>query len=516
MAVPPRQPDVPPSAELAYLFRHAVLRDAAYGLQLPADRARLHRLALELIELAFGGPPPPAPADEDADARIAPHPTDMLAAELALHAEQGCADAPPDTIALLQDRAAHYHSRLAELARVAYECPAAAVHYQWQALHATLDPRRRARVVRLLGHMQQQIGARAEAQQTLAQAAVLAAELGDPLLVELSGITLANLWLTGGDAARALPVYERAGPAFAAMGRPREHATCVMNTGSALFMLGQLQRAEDCWNRAVDLHAANGDMLMVGVTLNNRGMARNALGRRQEARADFEQAVHIHRTLGNRWNEGLALSQLASNLNDEGDFDGAERLFRQALDIAAETGNRNHAATVLGSFGNMYMFRHQFARAEQVYRQAYELQVALGLRRAQGVTLTNLSEALRNTGRHAEALAMLHQSIAIHREVQNRVFEGLALGNVGIWHREQGQLEQAESAYQESLNVLSAIGHRHFLAIHQCGLARLRHLQGRAQEALRLLGLGLPVLEELMDKDNAEEARELLHQIQHG
>lgn len=28
-------------AELAYLFRHALLRDAAYQLQLPGDRARL-------------------------------------------------------------------------------------------------------------------------------------------------------------------------------------------------------------------------------------------------------------------------------------------------------------------------------------------------------------------------------------------------------------------------------------------------------------------------------------------
>ena len=34
------------SAESAYLFRHALLREAAYQLQLPTDRARLHALAL--------------------------------------------------------------------------------------------------------------------------------------------------------------------------------------------------------------------------------------------------------------------------------------------------------------------------------------------------------------------------------------------------------------------------------------------------------------------------------------
>ena len=37
-------------AETAYLFRHALLRDAAYQLQLPGERARLHALALASIE----------------------------------------------------------------------------------------------------------------------------------------------------------------------------------------------------------------------------------------------------------------------------------------------------------------------------------------------------------------------------------------------------------------------------------------------------------------------------------
>ncbi|MCC7509332.1 MAG: hypothetical protein IT464_08145 [Planctomycetes bacterium] len=38
------------SAEQAYLFRHALLRDAAYDLQLPAERALLHVRAAEVLE----------------------------------------------------------------------------------------------------------------------------------------------------------------------------------------------------------------------------------------------------------------------------------------------------------------------------------------------------------------------------------------------------------------------------------------------------------------------------------
>ncbi|KAF0240627.1 MAG: hypothetical protein FD180_4842 [Planctomycetota bacterium] len=38
------------NSETAYLLRHALLRDGAYQLQLPGDRARLHRLAFKAIE----------------------------------------------------------------------------------------------------------------------------------------------------------------------------------------------------------------------------------------------------------------------------------------------------------------------------------------------------------------------------------------------------------------------------------------------------------------------------------
>ncbi|MCA8944721.1 MAG: hypothetical protein KDB29_00690, partial [Planctomycetes bacterium] len=76
--------DIP--AEQAYLFRHAMLREAAYELHLPSTRSALHGLALNLIEEHFGGRPPDfllAPARES---KPDPHPLDAFAAEMAAHA----------------------------------------------------------------------------------------------------------------------------------------------------------------------------------------------------------------------------------------------------------------------------------------------------------------------------------------------------------------------------------------------------------------------------------------------
>jgi len=45
------------SAESAYVFRHALLREAAYELQMPAERAQLHQLAAALIEDLYAADP---------------------------------------------------------------------------------------------------------------------------------------------------------------------------------------------------------------------------------------------------------------------------------------------------------------------------------------------------------------------------------------------------------------------------------------------------------------------------
>ena len=68
-------------AEIAYLFRHALLREGAYQLQLPSDRSRLHALAFEIIEGLLGPLPQPPELGTDADL-----PIDAVAAEMALHA----------------------------------------------------------------------------------------------------------------------------------------------------------------------------------------------------------------------------------------------------------------------------------------------------------------------------------------------------------------------------------------------------------------------------------------------
>ncbi len=82
-----------PLRQLRYLFRHALLRDAAYSMQLQAHRRELHALALDALESLYAAE------------------LNFHYPELAYHSEQ----------AALVDKARYYLRQAADSARDAYQ-----------------------------------------------------------------------------------------------------------------------------------------------------------------------------------------------------------------------------------------------------------------------------------------------------------------------------------------------------------------------------------------------------------
>jgi hypothetical protein len=106
------------SAGSGRAFRHVLLRDAAVQLQLPRERARLHRLAFGALEDLFGGRAPEPAASLPQQDASPPHPTDKVAAEPAQHALLASPDSSdPDAWGTLHAR---YLARAAEHAEQLY------------------------------------------------------------------------------------------------------------------------------------------------------------------------------------------------------------------------------------------------------------------------------------------------------------------------------------------------------------------------------------------------------------
>ncbi|MCC6739537.1 MAG: hypothetical protein IT452_10875 [Planctomycetia bacterium] len=193
------------NAEGAYLFRHALLRDAAYQLQMPADRARLHAVAVQALEATCGGRPPEMPPLDAADAQaFRPHPSDPWARELARQAAMAGADpgVPPGVVTLYLRRSA----TLADRGRQ----PEAALE-AWEAFTERTTGADRAEGELNAGQAATAMGRNPHAEKLFLSAARTFRELGDARREAVVTGNLASLYMDTGRLARALEIHRSLG-----------------------------------------------------------------------------------------------------------------------------------------------------------------------------------------------------------------------------------------------------------------------------------------------------------------
>jgi len=330
-----------PAAESAYLFRHAMVRDAAYSRQLPADRAALHSLVADVVE-ALGA----------------------AAADVALHI--GEARVYDDSAGLLA-REQRFTRLAAEHAEAHYGHREAARH--WLRL-AEITPDAAAEALRNAGRALIQSGDSAGAEAALLSARKTAVEEGNMLQQGLVCGSLANLYQQTGRMDQAMACHTEALGIHRQLGQRRLEAVELGNFANLHMRARRTAEAEKLYVEALGIMRETGNRLAEGAFLGNLAGLYSETGRLELALQTFEQAFAILREVGDRRGIGIALTNLASLHIRRDRPDEAERAYCQALELVRETGNRRHEAIALGSLALLRAETGQPEQAKPLFEQA--------------------------------------------------------------------------------------------------------------------------------------------------
>jgi len=387
-------------AELAYLFRHAVIRDAAYDLQPPTARAALHAMALEILESL---------ATSDT--------LDSWAEELADHARQAME-------AESADRQALQHLELAYLQRAA-EHEAKHWHNERSvtlreriAEHPDASPAQRIRA--LLDNVEtlMRSGGIARTPALLERAEELARDHGDRVdLVNVLAAQAQAATLTSrhADADRLI---DRGIPLARELENREVHARLLITRagnaqGTGAWAVGE-QAARDAWELLKD----RGSPVSRARTLLYIGDACWEQGKQQEAAGHYEEALQIYLQAGNLGGEASARDHLGSLLREL---------------------RRNDEAKL------------QHERAAEIYAR-------IGDTVGYGSAVTNLATLLQEEGDLELARRYRLGALKNFRAAGATYLEGVGLGNLGSLARLSGRLEEASQLFQAARNVLRRIG----------------------------------------------------------
>jgi DNA-binding CsgD family transcriptional regulator/tetratricopeptide (TPR) repeat protein len=289
--------------ENSFRFRHALLREAAYGALLPGERARLHRaLALALTEHPELGAAGPGHAAME----LADHWSAAADWPEALRASVTAANAAAAVIAM----------------------PEAYAYFEHALAAGDLIPTDSA------------------------------AWLGiDRIDLDMKA---ADAGYMSGETQRAVDLVRRALNALDADTDPRRAAICYTMLGRNAWAIGDSQLALDSLHQAAALLPADAPSVELAGILAEEARSLMLMSYFDRGEAKAREAIATARAVGARMEEGHALCTLGCIIGDRGDTNQALALLRESLAIAEELGNPdqlyrayNNLAHVLGSAGRL-------------------------------------------------------------------------------------------------------------------------------------------------------------------
>jgi non-specific serine/threonine protein kinase len=470
-------------AEQAYLFRHALLRDAAYQLQLPSARGALHHLAFEILRSLQGIPEAELAAElvEHANSALEHLPprdanADLRRQRLGLlelagdHAEAGFhhevalryfrllaaeGAASPSArlraasraagIMILQGRTREASGSLETQIAHATQCVTPgelgaarcrlASAYKKQSmndraleeLEMALVLARQAKdrtleveVLESIGSIHMQRDSLAKARGVLEEARRLAEQSGDRRSIASSLSGCGTLEIDAGHLAVGLGLLRRAESLAREINDAPMQATLLCHIGHALWWEGKTHDALECYERGLALHTAHGDVMAMTVAISSRANVLKELGQRNAALRDYREAEAMARETGNYHLLAVTLNNMAQVLTELQDLGAAESAICEAEQVARRSGGQKILAAVLYTRAGLADDAGRLDEADDLYAQAAAIQRELGLSGYLAYTLGDWSEVRRKQGRLEAALALADECMAFARELGDK------------------------------------------------------------------------------------------------
>lgn len=470
--------------ELEYLFRHALVQDAAYGSLLKQERRELHGRVAEALESLY------------------PDRVGELAPVLAMHFEQaGEAERAIDYYAA-SGRQAFGQAAIQE-AFSAYDRAATLIdeHPPADAVTPADAARQRRRQVEV------QLGrARAgysflsveESADALSGIVATAEELGDPELIARVHMFIALGRLQAGDAPTT-PTVKRSLDRIAAVGEsigdPSLRAMPLALVGlSRVFAGAAIREGVAALEEAVPLIEEHRDSIGAAFARGALAIGYATLGEFDKAQAAASRASEIAQG-------GDLIAQLDALIAESivssarGDLERAVPLAQACVDRAEETGA---SACVIASswvLGDAFHRQGRFAEARDILQRGADISRVVDRRVWRPTLEAWLGSSTASLGEIGDG--NWEEALATARSIDNRVGEAGILGKRAESAASRGDLEAALADFEASTAIAEELGMRPALARGLRSWGEALRAGGRTADAEPILRRSLALFEEM-------------------
>ncbi|MBL7775515.1 MAG: tetratricopeptide repeat protein [Saprospiraceae bacterium] len=490
--------------ELRYIFRHSLLREAAYDMQLRTRLRELHQLIAEAIEHLY-------PKSEE------------RYVDLAFHYEQ----------AEVGGKTNKYLEKAARYAQRNFLNRQALQYYGKLIDNLQTNPQKSKKLVRFQlrkGAVHELIGQWEESEGEYRNALKRSKKLNDWYLIGRSNRRLGQLLMLRGNYAEGKKHLDVAVTCFELAEDQVGIAKTYGNLGTFFFRQGSYESAQSWFAKAIEINRSinrNGENAVI---VANLGLIFMNQGHYDEGIRWLEEQLDI----AERAEDKQGLTTLYTNLGiiylEKNSLDSALLCLEKGLSLSEELGNKLFMTICIGSIGSVWEKKGDFAKAMQMYERDLALCEELGDK--QGLAIANglIGDLLSTMGEFDRSNEHQKRNLAYSRELNYKKGIAKALNTLGDNWFFKGDLVRSLEYYKEAIEHARAMGNRLVLGNSLVEKGTVHLLAGEIAAARQLLeegrdiGLSLGNAEltfaanvlraqVIMSEGNREEARRQLAQL---
>ncbi|MBX2890687.1 MAG: tetratricopeptide repeat protein [Saprospiraceae bacterium] len=487
--------------ELRYIFRHSLLREAAYDMQLRTRLRELHHQIAEAIEQLY-------PNSEE------------RFVDLAFHYEQ--AEDEQKTNRFLE-KAARWSQRN-------YLNRQALKFYQKLIDNLKDSSKKNKKTIKFLlrkGAVNELVGQWDEAEQDYRAALDRAKSLNDWYLIGRSNRRLGQLLMLRGnyaDAKKHLDVavtcfeladdqvgiaktYGNLGTFFFRQGsydaakswfakaieinrsvqRDAENAAIVANLGLIFMNQGHYDEGVRWLEEQLDIADRAADKQGLMTLYTNLGIIYLEKGSLDSALLCLEKGLALSEELGNKLFMTICIGSIGSVWEKKGDYPKAMQNFERDLVLCKELGDKQGTAIACGLIGDLLSVIGDFDRAIEYLEQNLQLSRELNYKKGIAKALNTLGDTWFYKGDYKKSIAFYNEAIEHAREMGNKLVLGYSLIEKGVVHVHAGELSTARQLLEEGRDIALALGNSELTFGANILRAQVILSEGNRQEAIRQL-----------------------------
>lgn len=504
--------------EIKYIFRHALLREAVYEMQLRTQLRKLHLTISQSIEKIY--------EDNLSQKYI----------DLAFHYEQ----------AEVADKTDFYLEKTANLAKSNFQNAQALKYYdrllnrlnpkeegikvapillskggvleligQWDTGEEiykkglkialkTNDTLIKGRAHTKLGHLLLLKGNYKKARTHFDQALEFFSTKKDQIgIVRVTG-NLGNLYFRQGDYKQAIEYFKKTISGSESLPYHTANAQIVANLGLTYMNLGRYDEGIAEQKKQLNKSEKNGDRRGMATLYVNQGIVYFEKGDFQNALSCYEKGLELSQELGNKLLTSIAIGCIGSVYQQQGDYQKAADHFIQDLELCEQLGDKQGIAIALGLIGELRSIEGEFDLAVEYLNHCSILCEELGYQKGIAKAVNNLADIYYLKEEYEVSITHYEKAIHIARNIKNRLILCSSLLEKAQTLVDMQNPLAAPELVSEARQIADSLGNPDLSFQAQLLQAQIFHYQGTSEEGIRLL-------EELLQTNQEDEKQANLY-----